>query len=55
VKPQELEQMMLMGEQKFRSVPNPLHRSGVIMAVGNHTWKGEAPISGMEDGILTAQ
>ncbi len=53
--PQELDRMMLMGEQKFRYVPNPLRRSGLILAGGNRTWKGEEPVAGMEDGILTAQ
>ena len=53
--PQDLDRMMLMGEQKFRYVPNPLRRSGLILAGGNHTWNCEEPVAGMEDGILTAQ
>ena len=44
-----------MGEQKFRYVPNPLRRSGLILAGGNRSWKGEEPIAGMADGILSAQ
>ncbi|MDP1614905.1 MAG: CHAT domain-containing protein, partial [Methylococcales bacterium] len=54
-KPQDLDQIMLVGEQKFRYVSNPLRRSGLILAGGNRTWKGEEPVAGMEDGILTAQ
>jgi len=54
-KPQDLDRMMLMGEQKYRYVPNPLRRSGLILAGGNHAWNGEEPVAGMEDGILTAQ
>ena len=54
-KPQDLDRLMLMGEQKFRYVSNPLRRSGLILAGGNRTWNGEQPIAGMEDGILTAQ
>jgi CHAT domain-containing protein/tetratricopeptide (TPR) repeat protein len=54
-KPQDLDRMMLRGEQKFRYVPNPLRRSGLILAGGNRIWKGEEPVAGMEDGILTAQ
>jgi CHAT domain-containing protein len=54
-KPELFDGLMTFGEQKFRYVPNPLLRSGLILAGGNRTWKGEKPISGMEDGILTAQ
>ncbi len=54
-KPQDLDRMMLMGEQRFRYSPNPLLRSGLILAGGNRTWKGGEPPAGMEDGILTAQ
>lgn len=53
--PQDLDRMMLMGEQRIRYSPNPLLRSGLILAGGNRTWKGEEPPAGMEDGILTAQ
>ena len=53
-KPQDLDRMMLVDVQKFRYVPNPLRRSGLILAGGNRTWKGEEPIAGLEDGILTA-
>lgn len=54
-KPQDLDRMMLMDEQRFRYSPNPLLRSGLILAGGNRTWKGQEPQAGMEDGILTAQ
>ncbi len=54
-KPQDLDQLMITGEQKFRYVSNPLRRSGLILAGGNRTWKGEEPVAGLEDGILTAQ
>jgi tetratricopeptide (TPR) repeat protein len=54
-KPDNLDRMISLGEQKFRYVPNPLRRSGLVMAGGNRAWKGEEPVPGMEDGILTAQ
>jgi len=54
-KPDNFDRMISFGEQKFRYVPNPLLRSGLVFAGGNRAWKGEEPISGMEDGILTAQ
>jgi CHAT domain len=31
-----------------------LNRSGLILAGANYAWKNERPLSGMEDGILTA-
>jgi CHAT domain-containing protein len=51
----ERERFMLFGEQRFRKASNPLLRSGLILAGGNRVWKGEEPVPGMEDGILTAQ
>jgi CHAT domain-containing protein len=54
-KPDDFNRMISLGEQKFKYVPNPLLRSGLVLAGGNHVWKGEVPIPGMEDGILTAQ
>lgn len=54
-KPDRLDGLMSLGEQRFRYAPNPLLRSGLILAGGNRTWKGEEPVPGMEDGILTAQ
>ena len=53
-KPETRERFILSGEQRFRHAPNPLLRSGLIMAGGNHAWKGNEPIPGLEDGILTA-
>jgi len=44
-KPQDLDRMMLMGEQRFRYSPNPLLRSGLILVGGNRTWKSEEPIT----------
>lgn len=54
-KPERLDDFMSLGEQRFRYVPNPLLRSGLILSGGNRVWKGEEPIAGLEDGILTAQ
>jgi len=43
------------GEPIFRLSDNPLIRSGLIMAGGNHAWKTGKPLKpGMDDGILTA-
>lgn len=33
---------------------DPLLRSGLILAGGNHVWSGKSPIEGVEDGIATA-
>jgi CHAT domain-containing protein/tetratricopeptide (TPR) repeat protein len=38
----------------FTVQQDPLLRSGLVLAGGNHAWKGEAALSGREDGILTA-
>jgi CHAT domain-containing protein len=54
-KPSELDDFLFSGNQQFKLSPNPLLRSGVIMAGGNKAWKGNEPVAGMEDGILTAQ
>lgn len=54
-KPERLDDLMSLGEQRFRYVPNPLLRSGLILSGGNRAWTGVEPIAGMEDGILTAQ
>ncbi len=53
-KPNDFERLQFSGEQKFRYVPNPLLRSGLILSGGNSTWKGKT-IPGSEDGILTTQ
>lgn len=42
------------GRESFSVQQNPLFRSGLVLAGGNHTWKGEPTASGKEDGILTA-
>ncbi len=33
---------------------DPLLRSGLILAGGNYVWKGNTPVEGVEDGIVTA-
>ncbi len=38
----------------FKVSEQPLLRSGLILSGGNHVWEGNNPISGKEDGILTA-
>jgi CHAT domain-containing protein/tetratricopeptide (TPR) repeat protein len=38
----------------FTVQQNPMFRSGLILAGGNHTWKGAPAATGKEDGILTA-
>ena len=42
-----------MGNNFDRS-PNPLLRSGLVLAGGNYAWSGKKPIDGIEDGIVTA-
>ncbi|MBD0296095.1 MAG: CHAT domain-containing protein, partial [Flavisolibacter sp.] len=44
----------LNGGDAFTMQQNPMFRSGLVLAGGNHTWKGEPIQSGKEDGILTA-
>ena len=41
-------------EAIFKTSDNPMIRSGLVLAGANHTWSGEEPYEGMEDGILTA-
>jgi CHAT domain-containing protein/ankyrin repeat protein len=48
-------ELQILGEQRFRYVPNPLLRSGLLMAGANRTWKGDYPKDSLEDGVLTAQ
>lgn len=38
----------------YTTQQNPMLRSGLILAGGNHAWKGYPAIPGKEDGILTA-
>ena len=42
------------GANTFTVQQNPLFRSGMILAGGNHAWQGKPAIGGREDGILTA-
>ncbi|MEI6946939.1 CHAT domain-containing tetratricopeptide repeat protein [Paraflavisolibacter sp. H34] len=42
------------GGNVFTVQQNPMFRSGLILAGGNHAWKGEPTPAGAEDGILTA-
>lgn len=44
-----------IGEKTFKVSENPMIRSGLILAGGNHAWKTGKPLrSDLEDGILTA-
>jgi CHAT domain-containing protein len=44
-----------IGEKTFKVSANPMIRSGLVLAGGNHAWKTGKPLqSGQEDGILTA-
>nr|WP_290937814.1 CHAT domain-containing protein [Haliscomenobacter sp.] len=44
-----------IGEKTFKVSDNPMIRSGLVLAGGNHAWKTGKPLSpGLEDGILTA-
>jgi CHAT domain-containing protein/tetratricopeptide (TPR) repeat protein len=53
--PEEKKEVLLSSEAPaFKISDHPMIRSGLIMAGGNHVWKGNAPIAGLEDGILTA-
>jgi CHAT domain-containing protein len=42
------------GGKMFSIQENPMFRSGLVLAGGNHTWKGSTVMPGNEDGILTA-
>lgn len=44
----------LSGNNVFRVQQNPMFRSGLVLAGANRVWKGEQPVAGKEDGILTA-
>jgi CHAT domain-containing protein/Tfp pilus assembly protein PilF len=43
-----------LNNSTFTGQQNPLFRSGLVFAGGNRAWKGEQPLPGKEDGILTA-
>ncbi|HKM93154.1 MAG TPA: CHAT domain-containing protein [Prolixibacteraceae bacterium] len=53
-KPKEHDRFQPLGESRFKYIPNPLLRSGLLMAGSNRTWQGDYPQQGLEDGILTA-
>jgi len=38
----------------FKISDHPMIRSGLILAGGNHVWRGKPALTGMQDGILTA-
>lgn len=42
------------GNLPFMNSPNPMVRSGLVMAGANHVWSGNGAKPGEEDGILTA-
>ncbi|MES3017427.1 MAG: CHAT domain-containing protein [Bacteroidota bacterium] len=42
-----------VGGKIFKNLSNPLFRSGIVFSGANSAWKGK-PVSGIEDGILTA-
>lgn len=44
----------IKGKDVFKYADNPLFRSGLLMAGANRVWKGNEPIQGIDDGILTA-
>ena len=41
-------------ENSFTIQQNPMFRSGLVLAGGNHAWKGKSIPANREDGILTA-
>ena len=45
---------MNVGGKSFTAQQNPMFRSGLVLAGGNHAWKGGNAEDGKEDGILTA-
>lgn len=44
----------LTPENAYVLSKDPLLRSGLVLAGGNYAWSGKTPVSGVEDGILTA-
>lgn len=47
--------MQILGGNERRTYVNPLLRSGLLFAGANRAWKNEDVVSGIEDGILTAE
>jgi CHAT domain-containing protein len=43
-----------LNQNTYTLADDPLLRSGLILAGGNYAWSGKAPVSGVEDGIVTA-
>lgn len=43
-----------ISKNQYRKAEDPLMRSGLILAGGNYVWSGKAPITGVEDGVVTA-
>lgn len=41
-------------ENTYTLANDPLLRSGLILSGGNYAWSGKAPLSGVEDGIVTS-
>lgn len=41
-------------ENAYKLADDPLMRSGLILAGGNYAWSGKKPVSGTEDGVVTA-
>ena len=54
--PKEKNSKTIFGDDEpvFKLSDHPMLRSGLIMAGGNNTWKGEKTLEGREDGVLTA-
>lgn len=48
-------QQMNAPANAFASSYVSMNRTGMVFAGANHTWLGNAPYNGLEDGILTAQ
>ncbi|MFN0016285.1 MAG: CHAT domain-containing protein [Saprospiraceae bacterium] len=48
------ETSLTLNEPAFKISEHPLIRSGLLLAGANYAWENKRPMSGMEDGILTA-
>lgn len=42
------------GPNMYKLSEDPLMRNGLILAGGNYAWSGNIPLTGVDDGILTA-